>query len=110
MDIRLQIDVSAIEKFKEDVINVSDERNLAIATEYGLRLNRLVSAVDRQANLIPAHLRPLLDLAHTHVQNMLNCPRRMRLDDVWPVDFVEEARKAADALISLAEATGDGAD
>jgi hypothetical protein len=83
-------------------------RDLATATEFGGRLNRIISRIDRHADELTLSQRALLDLAHAHVRSMMNCPRRMRLDDIWPSDFVLEATKAADALISLSRLLESG--
>ncbi|GEM_PF-5975777 len=88
-------------RFREEVGAVAVKRDLWTATEFGARLNRLMSATDRRKDSLSLTQQGLLELARSHVQAMMNCPRRMRLDDTWQDDFVLEARKAADILISL---------
>jgi len=100
----LAFDSTDLERFRHDVAEVARRRDLSTATEYGVRLNRLISGFDRRVADLDRRQRALLELAHVHVRAMMNCPRRMRLDNAWPDDFVDEATKTADALISLARA------
>lgn len=99
--------IAELEAFRSDVKQVAVRRDLSTATQFGARLNNLVSRFDRHASKLPESARPLLELAHAHVRAMMNCPRRMRLDDTWQDDFVVEAIKAANALITLAHSLPD---
>jgi hypothetical protein len=96
------LDVGAIENFRAEVSAVAIKRDLATATDVGARLNRLISQIDRMADRLTPSQRALLGIAHGHVRAMMNCPRRMRLDNTWQDDFVAEATKAADTLLTLA--------
>jgi hypothetical protein len=95
-------DVTELEEFRSQVQEVAEKRDLATATEYGARLNRIISRFDRGAGQVPASQQLLLELAHSRVRLMMNCPRRMRLDNTWQDDFVIQAVKAVDALMTLA--------
>lgn len=101
-----QVHISSLEQFRKEVQAVAVRRDLATATEYGVALNRLVAPFDRRVADLTAEQRTLLELAHSHLQAMMNCPRRMRLDDTWQDDFVVEAQKAAETLIILAHSLG----
>ena len=94
----MAVDLGELEAFSEDVVEVAVRRDLPTATEYGIRLNRIISAFDRQSGDMHEAQRAQLATAHEHLQAMMNCPRRMRLDDTWPNDFVIEARRTIEAL------------
>lgn len=102
-----ELAVQELEDFKRDVLNVAVARDLQTATDYGLRMNRLLSGFDRQSDRLTTAQKTLLTEAHNHVVEMMNCPRRMRLDTTWPNDFVIAARQAADALIAIAKGQSD---
>ncbi|HZT96716.1 MAG TPA: hypothetical protein VFB34_07745, partial [Chloroflexota bacterium] len=74
----------------------------------GIRLNRIISEFDRRADHLTAAQHERLATAHEYVRLMMNCPRRMRLDDVWPNDFVVAARAATDALLSVVQVEESG--
>jgi len=93
--------LAEVKRFQERVGDVAERRDLWTATERGAELNRIISRLDREADRFSPGQRALLELAHTHVAEMMNCPRRMRLDDTWQDDFVVAARKAAEAVVSL---------
>jgi hypothetical protein len=94
----MAVDLGELERFSQDVVEVAVNRDLATATDYGIRLNRIISAFDRQSGEMGEDQRAQLALAHEHLLSMMNCPRRMRLDDTWPNDFVIEARRTVEAL------------
>lgn len=97
------IDVGGLREFLRDVNEVAQKRDLGTATVFGGHLNRIVSQVDRHADELSPRQRALVELAHAHIQTMMNCPRRMRLDNTWQDDFVAEATKAAELLLSAAQ-------
>ncbi len=94
----MTVDLGELQRFSDDVVEVAVKRDLATATEYGMRLNRIISTFDRQAAAMTEAQRTCLELAHEHLRSMMNCPRRMRLDDTWPNDFVIEARRTVEEL------------
>jgi hypothetical protein len=98
------MDASDLVRYRSDVAEVGRKRDLATATEYGATLNRFVSEFDRRSGELTAAEGALLEIVHAHVRVMMDCPRRMRLDTTWPDDFVNEARAAADVLITLVNA------
>lgn len=99
----LPVDPEDVRRFRRSVDDVAIKRDLWTATERGAEFNRIISALTRNATKLSEGQVALLDMARTDLRAMMDCPRRMRLDDTWPDDFVREARKAADVVISLIE-------
>lgn len=97
------IDTHSLEGFLNEVGEVAIRRDLGTATTFGARLNRIVSHIDRHLGDLSASQKALVDLAQMHIRAMMDCPRRMRLDNTWQDDFVHEAMTAAEALISAAK-------
>jgi hypothetical protein len=89
--------------FENGLDAVTSRRDLMTATDAGARMNRLVSKIDRLEGELSETQQGLLSVAHDHIRAMVDCPRRMRLDNTWQDDFVDEARRAAAALRTLIE-------
>jgi hypothetical protein len=92
-----------VESFRANIGEVARRRDLQTATMRGAELNRIVSRLDRRSSEMSESQRVLLEVVHGHLREMMDCPRRMRVDDTWPDDFVAAARRAVEAVRSLSE-------